>query len=134
SGLCPQHQMGEIDVPRMRRHVGTLRHEAHVAQIAVVYDFPKHLLVHAVDFAGIGGVDRVEQCWKCVTEAEAAATAVADIEDPLELLRHGGFVVERRIAPVQRMPRRRFQATFPSTSTGSGPCGGRAHECCYELK
>ena len=43
-----QHQMRKIDVPLVRRHVGALRHVAHVAQIAVINDIP-------VDF-GLGTV------------------------------------------------------------------------------
>src|SRR5215831_15016904 len=73
--LGPQHQMREVDVPRMGWHVRAFGHEAHVAQIAVVDDIPENLAIERDDFAGIRCVHRIEQCRKCVAEAEAAATA-----------------------------------------------------------
>ena len=105
----------------MRRHVRALRHEAHVAQITVVDDFPVDLLVDAVDLARGGLIDRIKQCRKGVAQTEAAAAAVADVEDALELLVERGFVVEIGITPVERMPGGGFETAFP--------CGGRAHAC-----
>jgi len=62
--LRAQHEVREIDIPRVRRHVRALRHEAHVAQVTVVDDFPEHFLVDAVDLARGGGIHGIEQCWK----------------------------------------------------------------------
>ena len=98
--LRAQHQVREVDVPRMRRHVRTLRHVAHVAQVAVVDDVPVDLLVDAVDFAGRRGVDRIEQRRERVAQAEAAAAAVTDVEDPLQLLEQQRFVAILGTAPV----------------------------------
>jgi len=78
----------------MRRHVRTLGHEAHVAQVALLHDFPEDALVDRGHLAGICGVDRVEQCWEGVAQAEAAATAVTDIEDALELLLERAEIIE----------------------------------------
>ena len=47
--LGAQHQVREVDVPGMRRHVRTLRHEAHVTQVTVIDDLPVDLLVDAVE-------------------------------------------------------------------------------------
>jgi hypothetical protein len=60
----------------------------------VVDDFPVDALIHRGHLAGIGGVDRVEQRREGVAEAEAAATAVADVEDALELLLERAEIVE----------------------------------------
>ena len=79
--LGAQHQVRKVDVPRMRRHVRTLRHVAHVAQVAVVDDVPVDLLVDAVDFAGRRFIDGIEQRRERVAQTEAAAAAVADVED-----------------------------------------------------
>ena len=49
--LGAQHQVREVDVPRMRRHVRALGHVAHVAQVALVDDLPVVLLGDAVDLA-----------------------------------------------------------------------------------
>ena len=48
-GLGAQHQMRKVHVPGMRRHVGTLGHVAHVAQITVLDDFPVDRLVDAIE-------------------------------------------------------------------------------------
>ena len=58
--LGAQHEMRKIDIPRVRRHIRTLRHVAHVAQVTMVDHLAVVLLVHAVDFAGLRGVDQVE--------------------------------------------------------------------------
>lgn len=63
--LRAQHQVRKIDVPLMRRHVGTFRHVAQIAQIALIDDGAKLLLVDFVRLACIRFVDEVEQCGKC---------------------------------------------------------------------
>src|SRR6185437_12119420 len=120
-GLRTQHQMREVDVPWMRRHVRTLRHEAHVAEIAVIDDLPEHLLVDRRHLARGGRIHGVEQCWKGVTEAEAATAAVTDVEDALELLREPGLVVEGWILPVDRVSGGRLEAAL-----AAGGCRSRA--------
>ena len=80
-----QHQMREIDRPFVRRHVGALGHEAHVAKRAGLFDLGVVRLLHAVDFAGRAVVDQVEQPREGVAQIEAAAAAVADVEDALHL-------------------------------------------------
>jgi len=110
--LGAQHQMRKIDVPRMRRHIRTLGHVAEVAQIALVDDLAEVRLVDAVDFAGLALVDQVEQRGERIAEAHAAAAAVADVEDPLELFFGRRCVVVIRILPVDRMPDRSFEAAF----------------------
>ena len=104
--------MREVDVPRMRRHVRTLGHVAHVAEITVVDDLGEVLPVDAVELSGLGLVDEVEQRRKGVAEVEAAAAAVADVEDPLELLLEGGRFVEFRVLPTEGMARGRFETAL----------------------
>jgi len=55
-----QHEMREIDIPRMRRDVRTLRHEAHVTQVTVVDDLPVDLAIDRVELAAWRSVDRIE--------------------------------------------------------------------------
>ncbi len=105
----------------MRRHVRALRHEAHVAQITVIYDFPVDLLVDPIDLARGGRVDGIKQCRKGVAQAEATTAAVADVEDALELFLECGLVVEIGITPVERMSGGGLETAFPS--------GGGAHAC-----
>ena len=86
---------GKVDVPRMRRHVRTLGHVAHVAQVTVIDDVPVHLLVDAIDFTGARLIHRIEQRGKRIAEAEATPTTVTDVEDPFELLEQRCFVRNR---------------------------------------
>src|SRR5688572_13923387 len=104
--------MREVDVPLVRRNVGTLRHVAHVAEVAVLDDLPVRLLRHVVDFAARCRIDGIEQCREGVAEAEAAAATVANVEDARKLFVERGLVGELRRAPVDRVTRRRLEAAF----------------------
>ena len=59
-GLGAQHQVGKIDVPRVRRHVRAFGHVAHVAQVAMVHDIPISFLRDAVHLARGRGIDQIE--------------------------------------------------------------------------
>ena len=88
-----QHQMREIEIEFMRRHIGTFRHEAHVAERAGIDDRLEVFAVDGIQFAIGGGVDEIEKARKGIAEIEAAAAAVTNIEDPPQsrrraLLRH----------------------------------------------
>src|SRR5262249_36777411 len=54
----------------------------------------------------------VEQGREGVAQAEAAATAVTDVEDALEFLLERRLVDELRLAPIERMARGSLQAPF----------------------
>ena len=110
--LGPQHQVRKVHVPFVGRHVGTLGHEAHVAQVTVVHDLAVVRLVDAVDLHGFGFVDQIEQGRKGVTQAEAAPAAVADVEHAFELGIERLLVVELGVAPVDGVPLRRLQAAL----------------------
>ena len=110
--LGPQHQVREVHVPRMRRNVRTLGHVADVAQIALVDDLAEVGLGDAVDLARLALVDQVEQRRKRIAQADAAPASVADVEDALQLRVGRRLVVELRIAPVDRMAGRCFEAAF----------------------
>src|SRR5690242_8781544 len=104
--------MREVDIPWMGRHVRALRHEAHVAQVAVVDDLPEDLLVYRMHLAGGCGIHCIEQRRECVAQAEATAAAVADVEDALQLLVERSLVVKSGIAPVERVTRWRFETSL----------------------
>ena len=107
-----QHQVGEVDVEGMRRHVGALGHEAHVAKRAGVHDGLVGGLGHAIHLAGGALVHQVEQDREAVAQIEAAPTGVTDVEHPLHLSLDGGCVVESLALPVERMTQRRLEAAF----------------------
>jgi hypothetical protein len=125
-GLGAQHEVGKVDIPRMRRHVRAFGHETHVAQVTVIHDLPEHFLFQRAHLAGIGGVHRVEECWKGIAQAEAAPTAVTDIEYPLELAIERSTVVEAWAAPVERMAGRCLEAPFACACACTG--SSAAHE------
>jgi len=58
-------------------------------------------------------VDEVEQGGKGGAQIHAPPAPVADVEDPLELLLDLRRIVEIRILPVERMPRRSFERALP---------------------
>src|SRR3990172_10098531 len=96
----------------MRGDIRTLGHETQVAEIAMIHDLPVVRFIDPIELHGWRVVHQVEQRGKGVTETYAAATAVADIEDALDLLREHLFVVEPGLAPLERMARRRLEAAF----------------------
>ena len=105
--------MREIDVEFMRRHIGTFRHETHVAERAGVDDRLEILALHRVEFAALGAVDQVEQPRKTIAEVEAAAAGVTNVEHAPHLGVEIGFVVKVGALPIDRMPRRGVQTAFP---------------------
>lgn len=111
-GLGAQHQVREIEVPLMRRHVGALRHVAEVAEVAVLDDLPVVFLLDAVDFHRFRVIDKVEQRGEGLAEADAAAAAVADVEDALHLVVERRFVVKGGVLPVERMAGGRLEIAF----------------------
>ncbi len=110
--LRAKHQVGKIEVPRVRRHVRALRHVADVAQVALVDDLRVVLLGHAVHFHRLGTVDEVEQRRERLAQADAPPAAVTDVEDALQFLLERRFVVESGIAPVERVPGGCLQVAF----------------------
>ena len=116
--LRAQHQVREVDVPFVRRHVRALRHVAHVAEIAVLDDGPVGLARHVVQLAARRRVHGVEQRREGVAEAEAAPAAVADVEDARELLVERGRIGELGRAPIDRVARRRFETALAARSLG----------------
>ncbi len=63
-GTIAQHEMREVEIEWMRRHVRTLRHEAHVAQRARVDDGLVVRWRDGVELAGRRVVDEVEEAGK----------------------------------------------------------------------
>src|SRR5882724_6598061 len=104
--------MREVDVPGMRRHVGTLGHVAHVAQVALIHDLPELLFRHPVDLQRRAGIDEFEQRGERRAQVDAAPAPVANVEGPLELGKKLGFVIEIRRGPGDGMAGRSLEAPF----------------------
>jgi hypothetical protein len=111
-GFGAQHQVREVDVPRMRRHVRALGHVTHVTQVTLVDHLRKGILVDVIDFAAGRRIDQIEQGWKGIAQIEAAAAAVANLEYPLELLVERSGIVEPGVLPAERMARRGPKTAF----------------------
>ena len=112
-GAVAQHQMREIDVEFMRRHIGAFRHETHVAERAGVDDRLEILALHRVEFAALGAVDKIEQPRKTIAKVEAAAAGVTNVKHAPHLGVELGFIVKVGALPIDRMPRRGVQTAFP---------------------
>ena len=111
-----QHQVREIDIEFMRRHVGAFGQEAHVAQGAGVHDLAQIRGLDAMHFGVARFVHHVEQAWEGIAKIEAAAAAMTDVE----LAPHLGFefigVEIIGILPVDDMACRRFETAFSHAS------------------
>lgn len=109
----PEHEVGEIQIERMRGNIGTLGHETEITEIA----FPDHLveigLPEGPRFPGRILIDRIEQGGKRLTQIETATAPVADLESPAHLLFKCGGIEKDRIACIQRGPFRRLEPAFP---------------------
>jgi hypothetical protein len=111
-GFGAQHHVRKIHVPGVRWNVRTLGHVADVAEITLIDDLAEVFPCHAVDLAALALVDQIEQGRKCIAKTYAAPASVTDIEDAFQLRIRRGLVEESRIAPVEGMAGRRFEATF----------------------
>jgi hypothetical protein len=98
--------VGKVDIPLVRRHIGTLREVAEVAKVAMIHYLPVVLPGNTVHFHGVGFVDKVEQGRKGVTETDAATAAMTNVIDTFQFVEKVILVIERCIFPVQWMPGR----------------------------
>ncbi len=117
--LGTQHQVREVDVPLVRRHIRTLGHVAHVAQVTVVHDVPVDRLRHGVEFHAFRFVDRVEQRREGMAQVETATATVTNVEHPFEFLEQGLFVIEFVGLPVDRVTRGSLETAL-ATNFGIG--------------
>src|SRR5581483_5202466 len=132
--LGAQHHVGEVDVPRMRRHVRALGHVAQVAQVALVDHVPELRLLDAVDLHRRAPVDEIEERRERRAQVHAAAAAVADLEDALHLREHLRLVQEIGRAPRDRVARGRFEAAFAlGHGDGTLPKEKRAEGAAFRL-
>src|SRR5687768_9759541 len=122
--LRAQHQVREVDVPRVRRNVRTFRHEAHVTEVTVIHDVPVHLLVDAIELERVARVDRIEQRGEGIAEAEAAPASMADVEDTRELALERSRIVELRASPIERMTRGSLHASLAYSGFSRAHAGG----------
>ena len=107
-----QHEMGKIEIERMRRHVGAFGHEAHVAERAGLHHRGEIRALYALDLTAGRGIHQIEQPGKTVAEIEAAPAAVADVEDPAHLFVELHRIGEIRIQPGKRVAGRRVETAF----------------------
>eukprot|EP00494_Astrolonche_serrata_P014094 UN14224 len=98
----------------MRWNIGTFRHVAEIAKIAVVDDF--HVISrdrhHRLPWSQIHRPDRIK--WETHCKTDTASTAVTDIEYALEFGIQIFTVVKLWILPVEWMPCRGIETTFPT--------------------
>src|SRR5262249_19163577 len=125
----PEHQMRKIDVELVRRHVGTLRHEADIAERAGVRDLRVILAIDGIEAFRRRRIDEIEQPREAVAEIEAAPAAVADLEHAVHLRLDLPEVGEVGILPIERMADRRLEAAFAHgrlvLRNAKGAAGGR---------
>ena len=76
--LGAQHQVREVDVPRMRRHIRTLGHVARVAQVAAIDDLAEAAFVDAVELRRSASRRSGRTGRKRRAQVDAAAAAVTD--------------------------------------------------------
>ena len=104
--------MRKVDVELMRRHIGALRHEAHVAEGAGVDDLLEVRARDRVELAAFRFVDEIEQPREGVAQIETAPARVTNIENPAHFRVELRIVIEIGAAPIQRMPDRSLEAAF----------------------
>jgi len=104
--------MRKVHLPRMRRHVGTFGHEAHIAKRAGFGDLGEILGLYAFDIFGRIVVDQIEEARKGIAKIEAAATAMTNIEDPAHLRVQFYRIGEVGTVPVDDMARRGAETAF----------------------
>ena len=61
----------------------------------MIDDIPVGLSRNRIELHALGFIDGIEQRRERMAKIEAAAAAVTDIEDPLQLLKKRPFVIER---------------------------------------
>src|SRR5882724_3085264 len=104
--------MWEIQSPRVRRHVRTLGHITHVAQIALIDYFGVIFLGDAVHLTVFGGVNQIKQGGERAAQTQTTTTTMTNIEHPLKLCVEFVFVIKIRIFPIQRVTGWRFEIAF----------------------
>src|SRR3546814_2774714 len=70
-GTVTQHQMGEIQIPFMGRHIGALHHEAHVTEGACIHDFLEILAIEMLHILMLAFIDHIEKRGETVAQIEA---------------------------------------------------------------
>jgi hypothetical protein len=111
-GSGAQHQMGEIQIESMRRHIGTFGHEAHVAQRASFGDMGEVVRLQTFDILVRVVVDQIKQARKRIAQIETAPAAMADVEDAPHLEIEFFGVVEFVTPPIDRVASGRLETAF----------------------
>ena len=84
----------------MGGHIGTLGFGAQVAEEALLYDLVVVSFIDAVDLKGIRFVDKFEQRWKLVAQADTAAATMGDVKHSFHLRMQRVSIVEIWVLPV----------------------------------
>ena len=66
-------------------HMRTFRQITKVTEIALIDDFGVIRDIDSVHFHGVAVVNKVEECWKRVTQAHTPLVCAEDVLNPLEL-------------------------------------------------
>jgi len=75
--------MWKINIPFMRRYIRTFSEIAEVAEIALIYNLSIVGNVDPIHFHGFAFIHQIKQSGKGITKADAAATTMTDVIDPL---------------------------------------------------
>ncbi len=106
--LCTQHQVREIEVPLVRRHVGTLGHVTDVTHVALVDHLVVVILCDTVDLHGLALINEIEQRGERIAQADAAPAPMTDVVHTLQLVEQAALVPEVVGLPVDGVPCRCF--------------------------
>jgi hypothetical protein len=74
--------VGEVDIPLMRRYIGTLGHVTHITEITLVHYLPVIIFGNSIYFHGLGFINEIKQGREAVTQADAAPAAMAKVKYP----------------------------------------------------
>ena len=86
--------MWEIHIPWVWRHVGTLGHETHIAEVASINHLPVLLFFDPIKLAGTALINQIKQARKCRTQTDTATTAMTDVKNPLRLIKQLCFIIK----------------------------------------
>ena len=85
-------------------HVGALGQVTEIAEIALIDHFGIVRDSDAIHFHSVAFVHKIKQSWKSIAETYAAATAMTDVVNTLELFIQIGFIPEFWIILIQGVP------------------------------
>ena len=107
-----EHQMGEIEIKFMRRHIRAFDHETHVAERTGIDNILDIARAEVINFLIRTFVDQVKELRKTVAEIETATAPVADVEDATQFLVQRFLIIKGFLLPRNWVPYWCAQAAF----------------------